>query len=67
MIIDTVIYIVQEKNTLREKQEYKTPKSLINPNLGGGGKIGHATQKFSEKCPYSHHNNTVLIKTNIPV
>ena len=28
----------------------------------GGGEFSHATQKISEQCLCSHHNNTALIK-----
>ena len=35
----------------------------VNPNCyGGGGGIEPRNAKISEKCLYSHHNNTVLIK-----
>ena len=30
--------------------------------FGGGGYLGHATQKLSLKCPCSHNNYTALVK-----
>ena len=35
---------------------------FVNPSCMGGGELSIATQKF-DKCLFSHHNNTTLIKT----
>ena len=34
---------------------------LLNPNCIGGGGVDKIA-KFSEKCPFSYHNNTACIK-----
>ena len=49
---------------IKKKNPYKDVKIWKEWGGGGGGEIGNATknEKFSEKCPCSHNDNTVVMK-----